>query len=79
MNTVEATVVFLPALWLFAAFVSGMWSAAFGVVWLAARIWYAAAYQKAAALRAPAFTISTLMWVALMLGAAWGVVVSFLR
>ena len=78
MNTLESTVAFLPALWLFAAFVSGMWSAALGAVWVVARVWYAAAYQKAAAKRGPAFGISTLVFVVLTLGAAWGVVRSFL-
>jgi len=37
MNTLESAVAFLPVLWLFAAFVSGLWSAALGAVWLAAR------------------------------------------
>ena len=30
MNTLENTVMFLPALWLFAAFVSEVWAAALG-------------------------------------------------
>ena len=33
MNTVESAVIFLPMLWLFAAFVSGVWAAALGAVW----------------------------------------------
>ena len=78
MNTIESTIMFLPALWLFAAFVSGLWSAALGFVWLAARVWYAIAYAQNAAKRGPAFGISAFVFVVLTLGAAWGVVKSFL-
>src|SRR5476649_532286 len=74
MNTIETTLMFLPALWLFAAFVSGLWSAALGAVWVAARVWYAIAYQQSAAKRGPAFGISMLVFVVLTLGAAWGVI-----
>jgi uncharacterized MAPEG superfamily protein len=37
-NTIENTVMFLPALWLFAAFVGGIWAAALGAVWIACGI-----------------------------------------
>lgn len=78
MNTVENAVLFLPALWLFAAFVSGLWSAVLGAVWLAARVWYAIAYLQDAGKRGPAFGLSMLVFGILMLGAAWGVVQRFL-
>jgi glutathione S-transferase len=78
MNTIETTLMFLPALWLFAAFVSGLWSAALGAVWVAARVWYAIAYQQSAAKRGPAFGISMLVFVVLTLGAAWGVIKDFM-
>ena len=77
MNTLESTLMFLPALWLFAAFVSSGWSAALGAVWLAARVWYAIAYQRAADKRGPAFGLSSLIFVVLTLGAAWGVLKAF--
>ncbi len=77
-NTVESTLMFLPALWLFAAFVSGAWSAALGAVWLAARAWYVVAYQQDAAKRGPPFVVSMLVFGVLTLGAAWGVIRAFL-
>ena len=78
MNTVENAVLFLPALWLFAAFVSGLWSAVLGAVWLAARVWYAIAYLQDAGKRGPAFGLSSLVFAILTFGAAWGVVRAFL-
>jgi hypothetical protein len=74
MNTLENVLMFLPSLWLFAAFVSEIWAAALGLVWLAARLWYSIAYQQAAARRGPAFGLSMLVVTVLALGAAWGVV-----
>ncbi len=78
MNTLESAVAFLPVLWLFAAFVSGLWSGALGAVWLAARVWYAIAYQQDAARRGPAFGLAFLVFAVLGVGAAWGVVKAFL-
>lgn len=78
MNTMENAVAFLPVLWLFAAFVSGIWSAALGAVWLAARVWYAVAYQKDPAKRGPPFGLSMLAFAVLTLGAAWGVIRGFM-
>ena len=74
MNTIETTLVFLPMLWLYAAYVDGMWAAGLGALWVAARIWYAAAYQQAAAKRGPAFGLSMFVFVVLTAGSAWGVI-----
>jgi glutathione S-transferase len=74
MNTQESALMFLPALWLYAAFMSEIWAAVFGVVWLAARVWYAIAYQQAAGKRGPAFVLSIIAITLLAGGAAWGVV-----
>ncbi len=73
MNTLENAVAFLPALWLFAMYVSGVWSAVFGVIWLIGRVWYAVAYQKDAAARGTPFTIASAAFMVLALGAAFGV------
>ena len=78
MNTIENVVAFLPALWLFAAFVSEVWAAVLGAAWLAARAWYAIAYQNDAAKRGPPFGLSMLVFGVLTLGAAWGVVKGFI-
>jgi glutathione S-transferase len=76
-NSVENAVIFLPALWLFAAFVSEVWAAALGAVWIGAYVWYFAAYQEDAAKRGRPFGLSTLVFGILALGAAWGVVSDF--
>ena len=78
MNTIETTFMFMPALWLFAIYMSGLWAAALGAVWIFARIWYAIAYARDAARRGPAFGLSMLAVVALGVGAAWGVVREFI-
>jgi glutathione S-transferase len=76
-NTIENAVMFLPVLWLFAVFVSGVWAAALGAAWIAARVWYFAAYQEDAAKRGRPFGLATLVFGILALGAAWGVVREF--
>lgn len=73
MNTLVSAVAFLPAMWLFAAFLNETWGAVLGAVWLATRVWYAAAYQRAAAKPDLAFALSMFVFVVLTLGAAWGV------
>ncbi len=78
MNTLENVVAFLPALWLFAAYVSGLWSAVLGAVWLVSRIWYAIAYQQNAAKRGTPFGLAFLAFAVLALGAAWGVIRAFM-
>ena len=73
MNTLENALMVLPAMWVFSAFVNEIWAASLGLVWLLARVWYALAYQQAAARRGPPFGLSVLVIVVLTLGAAWGV------
>ena len=76
-NSVENAVIFLPALWLFAAFVSEVWAAALGAVWIAAYVWYFAAYQEDAEKRGRPFGLAMLVFGILVLGATWGVVREF--
>ena len=73
MNTLESVVAFLPALWLFAAYVSAVWSAVFGAIWLVGRVWYAIAYQRDAATRGTPFVIASAAFMVLAVGAALGV------
>ena len=77
MNTIENTVLFLPALWLFAAFVSEVWAAALGAAWLIIRVWYAFAYLQDPAKRGAPFGMSMLVFGILALGGAWGAVKGF--
>ncbi len=74
MNTLENAALMLPALWLYAAFVGDRGAGAMGVIWLAARVWYAVAYQKEPAKRSGGFGLSALAFAGLWVGALWGVV-----
>jgi glutathione S-transferase len=43
-NTLEATVMFLPTLWIAATWYDPLWAAAAGYAWLAGRAWYLHGY-----------------------------------
>ena len=73
MNTLEWMPIFLPALWLFAIYVSDAIAAALGVVWIAGRILYMIGYAEAASKRGRGFGIQALAAVALWLGAVIGI------
>lgn len=71
-NTVEQLVLFFPALFLFAQFVSEGIAAILGLVFVAGRVLYAIGYVKDPARRGPGFMISTLASLILVLGALFG-------
>ncbi len=73
INTLEQLAAFLPALWLFALYVSPAWASVLGTVWIAGRALYAIGYYRAAGKRGAGFGIGAMAFVALWLGAAWGV------
>jgi glutathione S-transferase len=73
MNTMENTVLVLPALWLYAGFIGDRGAAVMGAVWLVARIWYAIAYQSDPSKRGPGFGLSVLAFAGLAAGACWGI------
>ena len=74
MNTQEATLMFLPALWLASHFGNPLYAAVLGAVWLLARVWYAAAYSVPGRNRGPGFGLSLLALVVLLRLAFWGVI-----
>lgn len=74
MNTLESTMMFLPALWLAATYGFSGWAGIAGLVWLAGRILYGVTYLQDAAKRGPGFAISMLAWLAIVVMAAIGVV-----
>lgn len=78
MNTLEQTVVFLPALWLAARWGNPAWAGILGLIWIAGRIWYVVTYNRDPASRGPAFVTSLLMLALLIVLAIWGVVRLFL-
>jgi len=74
MNTLEAMPVFLPLLWLSAFYVSDVYAAAVGLVWVAGRILYIWGYIAAVEKRGPGFLIQNIATVALLIGALSGIV-----
>ena len=69
MNTLEWMPIFLPALWLFAIYVSDAIAAALGVVWIVGRIVFMIGYTKAADKRRPGFAIQASAAIILWFGA----------
>jgi glutathione S-transferase len=80
MNTIEATVIFLPVLWLAALYTPVHWLvvAVAGYVWIAGRAWFLAGYLTAANRRGKGFTLATIAWLVLLIVAIWGVVARLL-
>lgn len=83
MNTLEQLLMFLPALWIFASFISPLWAAALGVVFILGRAIYALTYVRDPRTRSLGFALTALptlamlmgivIWAirAILLGAAW--------
>jgi uncharacterized membrane protein YecN with MAPEG domain len=80
MNTLEQLVVFLPALWIFASFISPIWAAVLGAVFIIGRAVYARAYVKDPKSRSPGFAMTAIPLLLLLLGiviwAVWALVKS---
>ncbi|MGC9503167.1 MAPEG family protein [Baaleninema sp.] len=73
-NTAEQLILFLPLLWIFSVFVSEIWGAVLGAIWVFGRILYAWGYYQAAEKRMLGFGMGSLMTMALLLGSLVGVV-----
>ena len=74
MNTLEWMPIFLPALWLFAIYISDPIAAVLGLVWIAGRVMYIRGYTEAADKRHRGFSIQAFASAALLLGALAGIV-----
>jgi glutathione S-transferase len=68
-NTLEQLVWFVPALWLFAAFVSPPWGGIIGLVWIAGRAYYAVSYYRDPETRGPGFMAGFASSAVLLVGA----------
>jgi uncharacterized membrane protein YecN with MAPEG domain len=77
-NTLESLITFIPALWLFASFISASAAVALGLVFIVARIIYAAGYIKDSKRRGPGAMLSFLVTVVLLLGGLMGAVMESL-
>jgi glutathione S-transferase len=71
-NTIEQLVIFLPAIFLFAHYVSAPIAAGLGAVFITGRLLYARAYVTDPARRGPGFLLTFLSNVVLLLGGAIG-------
>ncbi|WP_413160712.1 MAPEG family protein [Capilliphycus salinus ALCB114379] len=78
-NTLEQLVLFLPALWLFSQFVSPIWGASLGAVWVVGRMVYAWGYYQAAEKRTLGFAIGSLTVLTLLGGALVGIIFPLLK
>ncbi|WP_445173673.1 MAPEG family protein [Microcoleus sp.] len=78
-NTLEQMILFLPSLWLFSQFISPIWGAGIGAVWIIGRILFAWGYYQAAEKRAAGFGISTLATLALLGGSLTGIIMALLK
>ncbi len=78
MNTLEWLPIFLPSLWLFAVYVSDLYAALAGLVWIVGRALYMTGYEKAAEKRELGFFIQSSAAGVLLLGSlgviAWRIV-----
>jgi uncharacterized membrane protein YecN with MAPEG domain len=72
VNTLENLIIFIPAVWIFAAYVSASWAAGLGFVFVAARAAYAVGYLKAAEKRSIGAGITGIVNIVLVVGALVG-------
>lgn len=72
MNTLEQLIVFVPAMLLFARYVSAAWAAALGLLFLLGRALYYVAYVRDPQKRGAGFGISYLPMLALLAGGLIG-------
>jgi glutathione S-transferase len=74
MNTLEWMPIFLPALWLFAIYISDPIAAAIGFIWIVGRVLYMIGYSKAANQREVGFIVQTIAATVLWLGALGAII-----
>jgi len=68
MNTLEQLIVFIPAVWLFAQFVSPHWAAALGGVYLVGRVVYFISYVRDPKSRGLGFLLSAVPSLVMLVG-----------
>ena len=75
-NTLEQLVWFIPALWLFAVYVSATWGGIIGLVWIAGRAYYARSYYNDPETRGTGFMVGFASAAVLLAGALIGILVA---
>jgi len=77
-NTLEQLIWFLPALGLFAFYVSPGWGGLLGLVWIGGRIHYALSYYRDPEARGPGFITGFASAAVLLVGALLGILADLL-
>ena len=77
-NTLEQLIVFVPASFAFAYFLSPVWAPVLGVIFIVGRFLYAAEYVKEPKTRTLGFALTFLPNAALLVGALIGVVIKII-
>tara|TARA_R110001592_G_scaffold50620_2_gene156401 strand:- start:16724 stop:17107 length:384 start_codon:yes stop_codon:yes gene_type:complete len=78
LNTLEQMVVVIPAMWIFATYVSAAVAAGLGLVFVLGRALYCKGYLTAAEKRGAGFAIGGLATIVLVLGSIYGSVAAAL-
>ena len=78
-NTIEATVMFLPALWVATLHGGARIAAWLGFAWIVGRLWYLFAYASPTGKRGAGFMIGAISNLGLLLVGAWGILSPLLR
>jgi len=73
INTLEALIVFVPGVWIFALYVSELWAAVLGALFVVGRALYAVGYISAAEKRGPGAGITGIVNMVLIVGGLIGV------
>lgn len=80
MNTQEQLLVFLPALWIFASFISPLWAAVLGAIFIVGRAIYANTYVRDPKGRSIGFALTAipnlLMLLGILIWTVWALVKS---
>lgn len=76
LNTLENLIIFVPAVWIFASYVSALWAAILGLVFVVARAVYAIGYLRAAEKRSIGAAITGLVDLVLVVGGLIGLALS---
>jgi len=75
-NTLEQLIVFVPSMWLFGVYVSTLWAAGLGVVFVIGRVLYLTGYVQDPKKRSAGFGLSFLPNMILAIGALVGAILS---
>lgn len=73
VNTLENLIIFVPAVWIFATYVSAAWAAGLGAVFVIARALYAVGYLQAAEKRGVGAGVTGIVNIVLVVGGLVGI------